>query len=172
MHSCAWETCASLGKCCWSSLAPPEQLRWDTAGRGATLPRTRSGDTATASLDQPGMSEKHQTPPVPPPVLRSAKLQVRFPTPVPPSPPARGRSSSARLCSLLGLCSVFSWIQRIPSSGMRRNFKPTSHPQSPPALSVLAVGPRVGAGLPRGAGSGDAQPILPFSPLEVKPQPG
>lgn len=56
-----------------------------------------------------------------------------------------------------------SLIQRIPSSGMRRNFKPTSHPHllpsSPRTSLQLALLPGVGGGLQRGDGSQITHPL-------------
>ena len=78
---------------------------------------------------------------LPPPlqVLCSAKRRVRLAAPVtrPPPPRDRGSNTSQRLhvgaaLPVAGFMFIFqlgstSLIQKIPSSGTRRNFKPTSH---------------------------------------------
>lgn len=156
LHSRVWETRSSLGN---SRFLGKALLLQPRPARAAPLHGIRGQNQPGA----PGDGWKApKLPPVPPPARPSAKLRVRFAAPVAvsPSPPARG-CGSAQPCSSLARSSVFSWIQRIPSSGMRRNFKPTCHPQRPPSSLCWPWGPGWVLGCV-GSGQGSLSPFCHF----------
>lgn len=96
-----------LGNLCFLGkvlLEQPRPTRAAPLGRSGQRSHLSTGKEWGHSHSQPGspgMSKKHQKPPVPPPVLRSAKPQVRFPAPVPRAPIATSQRPQLSAALLL-----------------------------------------------------------------------